>query len=48
MEADLEMVWQSTTAENRRIKETILEMKHKPDQSREHAFSQHYKLLLDD
>ena len=46
MEADLEMVWQSTTAETRRIKESFLDMK--PDLSREHAFSQHHKLLLND
>ena len=46
MESELEMVWQSTTAENRRIKEALLETKHRPEQS--YAFSQHHKLLLDD
>jgi hypothetical protein len=47
MEGELEMVWQSTQAENKRIKETLLDLKYiRPDQIS--WGSSHHKLLLDD
>ena len=53
MEAEVEMVWQATTNENRRIKESILDYKHNSsnrlDQNRINLDNaSYYKLLIDD
>ena len=47
MEAELEMVWQSATAENRRLKESILDIKtNKPELTKN--TSSDFRLLLND
>jgi hypothetical protein len=50
MEGELEAVWQATSAENRRLKDAFLDIKHKrPSNDRITLTSANYqRLLLDD